>query len=177
MTERSKAFKDMSERLKKDKKALATVIVGLSGMLLIMLSELPLFTSQIDDKSSYAELSYNENLEDEVEKLISKVSGAGKVSVMLTYESDEEKIFAKDTEKDIQGENESRISDRHIIVDSSEGETGLVVKRIYPEIRGVAIVCTGADDPVVRSEISALVSALFDIGSNRISIARRAEEE
>ena len=45
MTEFSNSVKDMAERLKKDKKALITVIVGLSGMLLIMLSELPLFSS------------------------------------------------------------------------------------------------------------------------------------
>lgn len=177
MAEITKAVKDMSDRLRKDKKALLTVIVGFSGMLLIMLSELPFFTSSAEADDCNIELLYNENLEQEVERLISEVDGAGKVSVMLTYESDEEKIYAKDTEREIQGDNETQSSDRHIIVDSSEGETGLIVKRIYPEIRGVAVVCTGADNPVVRSEISALVSALFDIGSNRISIARRAEEE
>lgn len=177
MTEFSNSVKDMAERLKKDKKALVTVIVGILGMLLIMLSELPLFSSSAEDVNVNAYIYHNENLEAEVEKLLSKVNGAGKVSVMLTYESDEEKIYATDTETEVQGENKSQNSSRHIIVDSSSGETGLVVKTIYPEIRGVAIVCSGADNPVVRSEISALVSALFDIGSNRISIARRAEEE
>ena len=177
MVDFANGIKDIASRLKKDKKALITVVVGLSGMLLIMLSELPLFATSAEDVAVNENVYHNQNLESEVEKLISKVAGAGKVSVMLTYESDEERVYAIDTENEVQGENKTQNTNKHIIVDNSSGEAGLVVKTIYPEIRGVAIVCSGANDPVVKSEISALVSALFDIGSNRISIARRAEEE
>ncbi len=177
MAEAVKTFKEMTDRLKKDKKAFITVIIGLSGMFLILLSELPAFTST-EKADKQAESFYSsQELEAEVEKLISRVRGAGKVNVMLTYESNEEKIFAKDTETRLKGENESQNSDKHIVVDSADGETGLVIKTIYPKVRGVAVVCSGGDDPVVKSEISALISALFDIGSNRISIARRAEQE
>ena len=69
------------------------------------------------------------------------------------------------------------MEEKYIIVDTSQGESGLAIKIIYPKIRGVAVVCSGGDDPIVNSRIKSLVSALFDIGSNRISIARRAEEE
>jgi len=96
---------------------------------------------------------------------------------MLTYETAGEKIFAKDREAENSADNKRRTSDKYIIVDGDKGENGLIVKEIYPEIRGIAVVCTGGDNPQVRREISVLLSALFDIGSNRISIARRAEKE
>jgi hypothetical protein len=39
-------------------------------------------------------------------------------------------------------------------------------------VEGVAIVCDGADRAAVRSEIIELVSALYGIGSNRISVSK-----
>jgi len=178
MSEIKKGFSELFKKLCKDKKALFTVLAGLSGVLLILISEIPFSSAESKNSNNSYESSYmNDNLEKEVEKLISQVKGAGRVSVMLTYESDEERVFARDTETERQGTEKAQMSQKHIIVDSSSGETGLIIKTVYPEIRGVAVVCTGGDDPQVKSEISALLSALFDIGSNRISIARRAEQE
>ena len=165
------------QKLKNDKTALFTVIIGLIGMLLVVLSELPLFSAEAESKKDIEGLYSCAELEKETEKLLSQIKGAGRVSVMLTFESDEEMIYAKDTEEKTKGDGDEQSKADHIIVDSSDGETGLVVKVIYPKVRGVAVVCTGGDDPLVRSEVSAVVSALFDIGSNRISIARMAEEE
>ncbi len=164
-------------KLKKDKKALITVIIGISGMLIILLSELPLFSDETKNIKADENTYISGNLEKETEKLISKIKGAGKVSVMLTYEASEEKIWAKDTDGKTDGEGNKDINEKHIIIDAETGETGLPVKVIYPRVRGVAVVCSGGDDPIVRSEIKELLSALFDIGSNRISIALRAEQE
>ncbi len=176
MAEGKNFVAEMFEKLKKDKKSLLTVMIGLFGILLILLSELPLFSTSTELKDKGSDEYINQNLEAEVEKLLSRVEGAGKVSVMLSYESDVRKVYATDKEiKSKQEEQQSSV--KHIIVDSSDGEEGLVENVIYPRVRGVAIVCSGGNDPVVKSEIKSLVSALFDIGANRISIAQRAEEE
>ena len=178
MNELSRGLKETLEKLKKDKKALITVVVGVVGMLLILLSELPVFSGERDKKSESNENIYiNNSLEEQTEKLISQIKGAGKVSVMLTYESSEESIWATDYDRKSKADGESDENEKHIIIDGEDGETGLAVKVIYPKVRGVAVVCSGGDDPTVRSEIKALLSALFDIGSNRISIARRAVKE
>ncbi len=177
MAELRRGLVETLDKLKKDKKALFTVIIGITGMLLILLSELPLFSGEAKDVRSDGNEYINRSLEQETEKLISEIKGAGKVSVMLTYESSEEKVWAKDTDIKSTGEDEKNINEKHIIIDGTDGETGLAVRVIYPRVRGVAVVCSGGDDPIVKSEIKALLSALFDIGSNRISIARRAEQE
>ena len=177
MAEVKQWFSEVTGKLKKDKKAFFTVIIGISGMLLVLLSELPLFSGQgsaeKEEKPSYI----STDLEQDTQRLISQISGAGKVSVMLTYDSSEETVWAKDTDGKNIIQDEYAYNSKHIIVDGRDGETGLAVKVIYPRVRGVAVVCSGGDDPTGKSEIKALLSALFDIGSNRISIAPRAAKE
>lgn len=177
MAELKRGILETLERLKKDKKSLLTVVIGIAGMLLVLLSELPFFSGEERTASEDTNSYYIQDLEQRTEKMISKIAGAGKVGVMLTYECAEETVWAKDISEKTDGNTGGNVEQKHIIIDASQGETGLAVKVIYPKVRGVAVVCSGGDDPTVRSEIKALVSALFDIGSNRISIARRADEE
>lgn len=178
MAELKNQFGEMFKKLKNDKKALLTVIIGILGMLLVLLSELPLTegNKDTDVKTTQSEF-HNDDLERETERLISQIDGAGKVSVMLTYEAAEETVWAKDVNEKTDGNGSDDTEEKYIIVDTSQGESGLAIKVLYPKIRGVAVVCSGGEDPVVNSRIKSLVSALFDIGSNRISIARRAEQE
>ncbi len=177
MADTEKTFTQLFNKLKADKKSLFAVILGLSGIFLILLSELPLVSAtekyQADESQSYSE----GELCNEVEKLLTQIEGAGKVSVMLTFETKGEKIFARDSDEEVSLQGENRTNQTYIIIDGNQGEEGLVIKEIYPEVRGIAVVCDGGDDPEVKSEISAMLSALFDIGSNRISIAPRAEKE
>lgn len=178
MAEFKSQLAEVLRKLKNDKKALLTVIIGILGMILVLLSEIPI-AGNGDSKAGKTSQSefYSDDLERETEKLISQIEGAGQVSVMLTYEATEERVWAKDVSTKKEGGESADTEEKHIIVDTSQGESGLTVKVIYPKVRGVAVVCSGGEDPIVNSRIKALVSALFDIGSNRISIARRAEEE
>lgn len=177
MADIKRSFNDIFLKLKKDKKTLLTVILGITGMLLVLLSELPMFSSEKDIPEGKNVTDFSYDLQRQVENLISEIEGAGKVSVMLTYDTSEERVWAKDTDerKDNGGNND--VSEKHIIIDTVQEESGLCVKVIYPKVRGVAVVCSGGKNPQVISEIKALISALFDIGSNKISIAPRAEEE
>lgn len=172
------SLRELMKKLMKDKKAFFIVLTGFFGMALIIFSELPFFSGQSSEGSKEDFSFYDSGqLQKETEKLLRSVEGAGKVCVMLTLESNEEKVYATDTEEKSEKDSSLQSKAQHIIVDASQGETGLIRKVIYPKVRGVAVVCSGGDNPRVRSEISSLLSALFDIGTNRISIARRAEQE
>jgi hypothetical protein len=46
-----------------------------------------------------------------------------------------------------------------------------LVARIPPAISGIDIVCEGGGDAAVRAEVIALLSAAYDVGSNRIYVA------
>lgn len=167
MGEFSEKLSALTEKIMKDKKALFIVALAIAGMLLILFS---------DDSKDIKELSvsetsseFTENYEEELQKLISKIEGAGRVSVMITYESGEESVFASDKEESFRN-GEQKIKNDYIIVDGEKGETGLKIKSIYPEIKGVAVVCSGASDPVIKERIVSVVSALFDISTKNISI-------
>jgi stage III sporulation protein AG len=47
-----------------------------------------------------------------------------------------------------------------------------VVERKPPKVKGVTIACRGADSDGVRSQLTEMMTALFDIGSNRVAILK-----
>lgn len=64
-----------------------------------------------------------------------------------------------------------------VSVSFSEGEQleykgSRLVGSSPPRVRGVSVVCEGADRSGVRAEISECMTALFDIGANRVSVHR-----
>ena len=118
-------------------------------------------------------------LNEQLTELISKINGAGRVKVMITYDTSDENVYAKDMDEEFaNNENapvEQRIKSEYIIINGSDGEEGLKIKNVYPTVRGVAVVCDGANDPNVKGQIVSVVSALFDINSTRISVAEMAK--
>ena len=154
-------------KIKKDKKAVLIIAFALAGMLLILFSDSGKSDYQPvknDNRTATAEV-----YENKLQNLISKIEGVGKVSVMITYESGEESVFAGNKEESYRN-GEQKIKNEYIIVDGDNGETGLKVKSVYPKIKGVAVVCTGASDPIARERIITVVSALFDISTKNISV-------
>ena len=110
------------------------------------------------------------------------MEGVGQVSVMVTTYSDEEKVLAEDKnessqqtdEKDQAGGTRSsqNISSNHQVVLQS-GNTPYVIKENKPEIKGVLILAEGADDSVVRSEITEAVASLLDVPVHKVSVLKK----
>ena len=58
------------------------------------------------------------------------------------------------------------------------GNTAGLIETVYaPEVLGVAVVCTGGDDPTVQADITALVQALTDVGTHHITVAKMAADK
>lgn len=119
---------------------------------------------------------YTEKTEKELEKMISNIHGAGKVSVMITLESCYENVYAKgSTVKNEQNESslQSEIQEEYIIVkNGSNNEDCLVIKVYEPSVKGVAVVAEGADNASVKNAIIQTVCALFDISSAKVSVEK-----
>lgn len=172
----SEYLKDLYDKLKKDKKSFIILIIALSGIFLIFISGL---TAEDENGSKYVSeesfvMSENE-LSETLEKLIESIDGAGKAKVMLTFKSYNETVYAVNTEENINSDGERDYTGEYIIIDSSDGEDGLKLKITAPEIRGVAVICHGGNNPVIKEQIVSVVSALFDISSNKISVAAMAK--
>lgn len=126
---------------------------------------------------------YGAEMEEQLSEILSKISGAGKVSVMITYNSGKELVTQKDKsrvdkvtdEKDTDGGtrviNESSIDDKTVMVSQQGGSSQpIVVKEINPEIKGVVVVAEGAKNSKVKLKISKAVQTVLDVPAYRVTV-------
>lgn len=169
--------KRILEKLKSDKKALFIIGLGLLVMVLVLTVDLKPFAKS--SPTSKDTPDFEQELEEKLCSLLMQIKNAGRVKVMITYESSKEKVFAFDTDENVEsGESLSstrKTKNQYIIVENGNNETGLELKDIYPKVRGVAVVCDGAGNPVIKEQIVSVVSALFNIKSTNISVAEMAD--
>ena len=110
-----------------------------------------------------------QSLSEELEEILSKVKGAGKVSVVLTVSRGEQIIY----QTDISGSGtDTGRNDTVIITDSDRGQQGLIQQVNPPIYQGALIVCQGADSPAVRLAILEAVGKVTGLDSSRISILK-----
>ncbi len=170
MKEKSKiSYSNFFGKIAEDKKTLLIIAVGLLGIVLIGFSGGAERENSNSASDNYQQERHIEDYEKQLEELLSQVNGAGRVKVMITYESGYETVYAKDTDEQSE-DGRTKISSEIIIVDSGSDENGITVKEIYPIVRGVAVVCQGGGNLSVRSEIISIIRSLFNISSNCISV-------
>ena len=109
------------------------------------------------------------SVEDEEKRLaniLSQIDGAGEVSVMITYYSSSEKNIAYETKVSSREKEE----DKKAVM--TDGEP-MVVKEVYPKVRGVIVTADGGGNSAVRSAISEAVTASLDVPAHRICIFKK----
>lgn len=165
----NESLKKFADRLRADKRLLIIVVIGFVGIILLAASELkpkekekPAETEKTADASQY-EIS----LETRLAELISSIDGAGRTNVMITLDSGDENVYATE---DKGGEKNYERS--YVVVKQDGDENGILLKVAEPEIRGVAVVCEGAGSAEVRQEIINTVTAVLNIGTNRVNISK-----
>ncbi|MBQ2847503.1 MAG: hypothetical protein IJE74_04535 [Clostridia bacterium] len=164
------------------KKMLIAVSLLLAGMAALILSEMTADnskaeqTSQSETSYCYSSDDYISDLENRLISIISAIEGAGETKVMVTLESGCEDIYLHDYDygenSEVSGRNSIERKDEYVIVDGGAGEQGIVVRVAEPKIRGVAVVCRGAGSEIVKGQIIEAVTALLDISSARVSVAK-----
>lgn len=148
------------------------IAVGFVGILLILLSEFSFGSNNSDIKTTdndYA--AYANSLNDELTQLLSSIDGVGECRVMITLRNTKESVYAKNIDSSSSDSSKSQ-SDEYVIYDSQNGDSPILLKENFPDIEGVAIVCSGGDNVAVKEKVIKCVSALFNISSNRISVTK-----
>lgn len=177
------ATKDLNKKIKEffgkiqSRKAMLILFLGCMGMLLIYLSELvPEENSIVKETSEEIKTTISERediLEKRLESILSKIEGAGKTSVMLTFDSSEEYFYAENFSEE-RDDTENRSESEIVIIDGENGEEPIVVKTSVAKIRGVLVICEGGGNALVKEKIIEALCALLDIPSNRVSVAKMA---
>ena len=113
-----------------------------------------------------------EELEDRIAKTLSKIEGAGDVSLVLTVKGGIECIYAVDTEYSEESDAYEENTTTVLISTGSGTEEAAVVQQVYPEFQGALVVCEGGDDPVIKLLITQAVSALTGLRTDKITVCR-----
>ena len=111
---------------------------------------------------------YRETLEAEVEDLISRMEGVDTCTVVLTLSYGFEYLYA--TDQHVNEHSGGKETDKTIVLAAEDGgEAPILLREKQPVVCGAAVVCPGADTATCL-RISSLLSALFGLEGNAISI-------
>ena len=107
-----------------------------------------------------------------MEEILSKISGVGRVDVMLTLQSGSELVLAE--EGSLRYSGDSRTPDSYERTNQPITDSGgvVVTQERYPQYRGALVVCDGGGSDSVRLQIISAVSALTGLGSDRIAVVK-----
>lgn len=160
-----------------DKGRKALIIGALAVMLLLLLSTVSCGGEKSVDTTPPAEnaAEIEKTLEKRITELISGIDGVGKVSVMVTLDTVSEAVYEKDYKTETATEDNS-----DSVRKSSENQTEVVLQgsskqplqigTIQPKVRGAAVVCEGAEDPVIREKVANTVAKALNIGISRVYV-------
>lgn len=125
------------------------------------------------------------DLELKLEKILSKINGVGKVSVLVTYSESSTlvPIYNVSTststveEKDTSGgtrTTETQNNQKDVITDGSSNV--ITEKMIMPTVEGAIITAQGANDSTVKSNIISAVEAVTGILAHKIQVFEMGDD-
>ena len=127
-------------------------------------------------------LDYEAEQKQELQDILSKMEGVGKVDVKMHFESGEVKVpaynsttqTAETREEDSQGVTRSTIQETggDTVVMYSDGSTNepFIVQTYKPKITGIIIVAEGASNSKLRYDIQIAVSTLYNLSLDKVNV-------
>lgn len=131
-------------RFIKNKRNLCLIIIAVVGCILVFSSAIGSFAKEEEPSSGDSLSEYKSALENELSELLSRVSGAGRCVVTVSF-SEGERL---------------------------EYKGSVLIGRRPPTVEGVTVLAAGGGSDSVRREISEIISALYGIGHNRICVLK-----
>lgn len=161
------------------------VFLGIAGLILIAVSGFFKPHSKSNVNASAPLETRRQKLQESLEGIISEVEGAGKAKVLITFENSAETVYATEEKKNkeaCEDKSESGITrkkesddceKKYITVKDSQGtEHALAVTEIEPKVKGVIVICSGGENPIVKQRISKAVTTALNIPSKRVCITK-----
>lgn len=149
------------------------LLVILAGVVLLLLpgggeQEKP--AAQAQSESSAGQDFDLAQTEQRLARALSRIDGAGEVTVVLTLAGSGRQVLAQDSTSSWQegGQEESRTT---VVLSQGSGvQQTVALQQLSPEFQGALVVCSGGDDPAVRLTLTQAVSALTGLGADKISV-------
>ena len=133
------------------------LLLGALGLFLLLYGGMGGGENEKGSDSYFADAErYRLSLEVRLEELCASVAGVSSPDVLVTLASGEVSEYAEN-------------GGRYVV----SGGEGLLVSRRMPPVTGVAVVCSGEQREEIRREITMLIAAALDLGTNRIYVSFR----
>lgn len=168
------------------KKKAFTVIIWVIIAVVALVTVGGLFDNEPNEKNDMSEAEYDDanfsfmydyisREEENLSKKLSRVNGAGNVTVAVTVDNTGESVLAKNIDMSNEqsgeeGENSSSRNETVVLKGGSGNGEPIIVTENVPKISGVIVISSGAGDESVKNELYESVKALYGIPSHRIKI-------
>lgn len=153
-------------------KSIAYIIIALSAVVLMIgmnsFESGKKETKELEKDTSSFDTAYDERLKAELEGIISKIDGVGKVSVMITFSGSYENIYQQDSQTTSSGDETDTV-----IIGNKEA---LIKSIANPKVEGVLVVCEGGENIRVKEKVINAVSTVLNISSNKVYVTNRIKE-
>jgi len=173
----------LTAKLKSDRR-LEMRLYALIGLLCVLLCLPGLLqdkaeTDYVEEEYTGDIKKYNEQeaLEIRLMETLSCVRGAGRVKVMITYDTGTEMVPAMSTDVSVSsggingadGENRSESSQPVTVYRNGEDQAVVIMEKM-PQVRGVIVVAEGAGDISVRMKLQSAVQAVLGVEASGIEV-------
>ena len=154
-------------------------ILGIAAIMLLLL----LSTRSCGGKTGSAETAApaedaaktEHELEERLTVLLEKIDGVNEVKVMVTLEQSSVQLYENDrkTQTDLTTDSESTTKNSVLeteVVLAGSAKEPLKKGTVQPKVRGAAVVCGGADDPVIREKVTYTVAKALNLGISKVYV-------
>lgn len=155
------------------------VAIGLIGIALIFISGLDFGKDRVPEETAEPETTasaeaFRTEQEKRLKNILSEISGAGKVEVMISVEGSTEYVYLQKTEnKSNTADGEQSINYRSEPVVIKDGSP-VISKVVSPKVTGVLIVADGAGSAAIDEKLINAAAAALGISTANICVARRS---
>lgn len=125
--------------------------------------------SGVAEQSSVSVADIELQMEERLESILSQISGAGRVKVMLTLDTSSEIVTASDSKR-TEGSDGLTEDTSPSTVSSGGNESPIILTEIMPSIRGVIIVAEGASNISVKIALLTAAQTVLGISPNMINV-------
>lgn len=169
----------MMKKLKKEQ----ILIMILFGILLLVIS-IPVPQQETAEKNEIPAKKVEvqgENLEEQLEEILQKMNGVGRVEVLITYKDQGRVVVEKDetVSEEVVEESDSSGGNRKTTRIERGGETiyaedesPYVIQTMLPAVEGILVVAEGGGNEAIKKKIEGTIVALFGLETHKISIMK-----
>jgi stage III sporulation protein AG len=173
------AKKPVSKKRKQIEIAAAVGLIIIIAVIYFSTFSKPKTNNSADKNTSAVSASdYCERTQRELTEFLSKIKGAGKVTVLINFESTTEIVIAYITNINTNTNvaeggkyvESSQSTSNPVILSQAGSQVPLILKEIYPKVKGVIVGAEGASDVKVKLALIDAVRTYFKLSAADVQV-------